>query len=156
MLVKGYHTMILTRSTEYAIGLLLHLHDKDGSNYYSLNKIADETDLPFHYLSKISRKLTENGILSSSRGPNGGVALAVPPEKITLFDIVSIIEGNEIFTECLIRFSNCSSANPCQIHAKWYPVHSQIVEFFEETTIDQIMGHHEVQEKGAIYENSKK
>ncbi|MFQ6607644.1 MAG: RrF2 family transcriptional regulator [Fidelibacterota bacterium] len=144
--------MILTRSTEYAIELLLSLYSKDRNKFYRLNRIADETGLPFHYLSKISHKLTEEGILKSSRGPLGGVALAIAPESISLYDIVSIIESDKIFTECLIRLKKCCTADPCQVHAKWNPIQNQMIKFFKGTTIEHIMNNDKAQNKRVINE----
>ena len=45
------------------------------------------------YLSKVLSTLTKAGILRSQRGSFGGVLLAEPPERITLFQVIQAIEG---------------------------------------------------------------
>lgn len=50
-------------------------------------------DLPQEYLKKRLQALVRAGILTSARGVRGGFGLARPPERITLLDVVTAVEG---------------------------------------------------------------
>ena len=128
--------MILSRSSEYAIELILYLKSHNSKNYAPLNVIADKTGLSFHYLSKIARILTQKRIIKSYRGPNGGVALAKPIENITLFDIVDAIEGDAFLNQCILRLSHCGEDNPCPIHESWIPIRENMRTLFMSTTLE--------------------
>lgn len=129
--------MILTRSSEYAIELVLYLLSNKSRDYYPLNVVADDTGLSFHYLSKIARSLIRNGILTSCRGPKGGVALARQADQITLNDVVSTIEGVDVFGKCIIRPERCNEDEPCPVHSQWLPIRERLQHLFLETTMDQ-------------------
>ncbi|WP_250562431.1 RrF2 family transcriptional regulator [Sphaerisporangium fuscum] len=59
----------------------------------SIRKLATWFDLPQEYLKKRLQALTRAGILNSTPGVRGGFSLARPPERITLMDVVTALEG---------------------------------------------------------------
>ena len=50
--------------------------------------------VPANYLVQILSELRNGGLITSRRGKQGGYALARPPQDITLYDIVKLIEGD--------------------------------------------------------------
>lgn len=138
--------MILSRSSEYGIELVIYLLTHDVPEYASLRTISKETNLSFHYLSKISRMLTRRDILISYRGPRGGVALGRTPDEITLFDIVHAIEGDDLFEKCVLRPGPCRGEDPCSVHEQWLPIRDQIRRLFMETSLEFLQDHRVVPE----------
>lgn len=63
-------------------------------------KLATWFDLPPAYLNKMLQALVRVGILSSTPGARGGFRLARPPERITLMDVVTAIEGPDDVFRC--------------------------------------------------------
>lgn len=62
--------------------------------------LAAAFDVPPHYLNKFLQALVRADILASSAGVKGGFRLAKRPEKITLLDVVTAIEGPEASFRC--------------------------------------------------------
>lgn len=58
-----------------------------------ISRLAAWFDLPQEYLKKRLQALTRAGILASTPGARGGFTLARPPDRITLMDIVTALEG---------------------------------------------------------------
>ena len=58
-----------------------------------IRQIASEQDIPDRYLEQLLATLRRAGIVKSQRGAKGGYLLARDPWKITLWDIISSIEG---------------------------------------------------------------
>ncbi|MGB1361509.1 MAG: RrF2 family transcriptional regulator [Alphaproteobacteria bacterium] len=56
--------------------------------------IANRHNIPVRYLEKALQGLVKNNILKGRRGPSGGYSLAKEKRKITLADIVKVV--NEI------------------------------------------------------------
>jgi Rrf2 family cysteine metabolism transcriptional repressor len=50
--------------------------------------------VPPKYLAQIMSELREGGLITSRRGKAGGYALARPAEDISLFDIVTLMDGD--------------------------------------------------------------
>ncbi|MET7465284.1 Rrf2 family transcriptional regulator [Nonomuraea sp. NPDC005501] len=70
----------------------------------SIRRLAAWFDLPQEYLKKRLQALTRAGILASTPGARGGFSLARPPERITLMDVVTALQGpSELFRCAEIR-----------------------------------------------------
>ncbi len=97
--------------------------------------MAQELGISFHFLTKILQLLTQKGILLSYRGPNGGVALNVSPDKLVLLDIVYLFEGEDFFDTCLLGLPGCGEKKPCPVHAFWKDTKAALKLEFETTTL---------------------
>ncbi len=82
----------LSLTTGYAIEALACLARSNGSSM-RVGEIADLTEMPSPYLSKIFQRLGDAGIVESKRGYRGGVRLSRPPEEISLLEIDSAVES---------------------------------------------------------------
>lgn len=107
--------------------------EQDG--FVSIRDISDRLDLSFHFLTKILQKLTHAGLLHSFRGPNGGVALAKPAERISLEEIVVAIDGPELFTECLLGLPSCGDQKACPMHEEWKIERERLQKMMSERTL---------------------
>jgi len=82
-------------TTGYAIEALACLA-RHGSDSMLVREIAEITEMPFPYLSKIFQRLGDAGIIESKRGYKGGVRLSRPPSKISLLQIDAAVEGQKV------------------------------------------------------------
>ena len=57
--------------------------------------------------------------MKSHRGPKGGVALARSADSIYLIEIIEVMDGTDIFKECLLGLESCNDINPCPLHEQW-------------------------------------
>ena len=73
--------MIYSRSAEYAIRAFVHLAQVPEGKYAMVKNIAEQEDIPAHFLAKILQQLARKGLLRSSKGPTGGFALRVEPAR---------------------------------------------------------------------------
>lgn len=111
--------MILSKSCIYGVQSAIYVAAHDADGYVSINQIATELQISFHFLTKVLQQLTQEGIMVSYRGPRGGIALAKPSDQISLYDLISAIDGTAIFTECLLGLPGCGVAEPCPAHDHW-------------------------------------
>jgi Rrf2 family protein len=77
--------------------------------------------------------------MSSLRGPHGGVALARPANQITLMDIVTAIDGSDLFTQCVLGLPGCGAEKPCPLHRAWAIERARLAKLFEGTTLDSMV-----------------
>lgn len=103
-----------------------------------LNTIANEQDIPKHFLSKILQLLVKNKLLISMKGPNGGFRLSRPADSITLIEIVEAIDGLDIFNQCGIGFRECDESDPCPIHTDYKRIRDRVRYLFEHKTLDAL------------------
>ncbi|HEY9762469.1 MAG TPA: Rrf2 family transcriptional regulator [Trichocoleus sp.] len=88
--------MELSCKSEYALLALLELSAQYASGEpMQIRQIASQQNIPDRYLEQLLATLRRSGFVRSQRGARGGYLLARDPWKITLYDIVSCIEGFE-------------------------------------------------------------
>jgi Rrf2 family protein len=68
-----------------------------------VREVADLTEMPAPYLSKIFQRLGDAGIVESKRGYKGGVKLSLPPSGISLLQIDAAVENARSGGQCRIE-----------------------------------------------------
>ena len=81
-----------TRST-YGMRALVELALTQGRGPVSAVLIAKRQELSVAYLEQLLHRLKKQGLVSSVRGPRGGYVLAKDPARITMADVVGILDG---------------------------------------------------------------
>lgn len=127
--------MLLSKSCVYGLRASLYLAAGQDGTYTSIREISDKLDISFHFLTKNLQQLTDAGLLESQKGPKGGVRLTKPGSEITLFEVVTAIDGHKLFTECALGLPGCGVAKPCPLHEKWADTRDGIREMLETTDL---------------------
>ena len=108
---------MLANSSKYAIKALHYIASNASEEHKLLVKdIAEATDLPRPFLSKILQQLSAKNMISSTKGRNGGFYLTQEQLHESILDIIVEIEGKDSLKMCAINFDNCDAINPCPIH----------------------------------------
>lgn len=139
---------MLSNSCRYGIRAIIYLASQpSGKSTIGIKQISRDLDLPTPFLAKILQQLAKQKILKSVKGPHGGFYLLKDPGKITLLDIVRTIDGDEIFTSCIIHNSTCKHIDKqkdvCDLHDDYSAIRSNLINLFSSRNIYDI-----VQKKG--------
>ena len=131
---------MLSNSCRYGIRAVIYLAKRPLSGEKTgIRKISNDLDLPTPFLAKILQQLTKHKILSSSKGPHGGFSLEKDPRKITLLDIVNIIDGKDVFTNCIIHNGSCECVERdkkhCPLHKDYEKTRAALIKLFSNKTI---------------------
>ncbi|BDF58787.1 hypothetical protein CE91St36_16040 [Christensenellaceae bacterium] len=104
--------MQFNTSTDYAIRMILYLAKE--SKIVSSSKLSAAIGVSSRYLLQISAKLRDADLIEVTYGGNGGFRLFLSAAKITLYDIVIVMEGMIIhkpFTEDTVSQENFQALN---------------------------------------------
>lgn len=72
--------------------------------------------MPYRFLAQIAKILTTGGLLESREGMSGGYRLARSAKKITVQDVVTVVEGGVNLATCLSkRDSTCIRSETCPL-----------------------------------------
>src|SRR3954468_10098988 len=85
--------MRVSAKADYAIRAVAELGAAEGAGQLRADKIAEAQDIPIKFLETILLELKHAGIVKSQRGPEGGYALARPPQDISLADVIRAVDG---------------------------------------------------------------
>lgn len=132
--------MKLSTRTRYGIRLLFELSlDYGNNNYLFLKDISERQQISEKYLSTIIISLKNSGIVISSRGAKGGYMLAKSPEKITVKEVIDILEGTPLIIECVEKKSFCKKESICPSNKLWCDLEDTINVFLKNKTIRDIV-----------------
>jgi Rrf2 family iron-sulfur cluster assembly transcriptional regulator len=134
---------MLSNTCKYALRALIYLGKySEEDKRIGIKRISEDLGLSSPFLGKILQNLVKQKLLVSTKGPNGGFALAKDADKITLYDIVIKVDGEEFFTNCLISLEPCKTHDPtkplCPVHAQYEKLRGDIGGFYKETTLEII------------------
>lgn len=136
---------MLSNTCKYAVRALIYLgkYSEDGTKI-GIKKISADLLIPTPFLGKILQNLVKQKILVSTKGPNGGFGLARKTSEISLYDIVKVVDGEDFFKNCLIGLQPCSThennEKPCPVHSRFSPIRAQLLLFYQETSLAEILG----------------
>lgn len=130
--------MLLSKSCEYGLRASLYLSSLEQDGYVSIGTISEELDISFPFLTKIFQKLNDADLLTSQRGPRGGVALTKSPAEVSLYEIVVAIDGDDLFEECVLGLPGCGDKKPCPLHDHWEDERDRIEQMLRQTTLDDM------------------
>ena len=91
--------MKINNETDYAFRIMRTLAKCDSIT--DAKTVSDLTGLPQRFTLKILGKLVSGGLVISKKGASGGYALSRPADKITLLNILEVIEGPIVISKCL-------------------------------------------------------
>lgn len=133
---------MLSNTSKYAVRAVIFLavHAKDNKKI-GIKKIAESLDIPSPFLGKILQILVRRKILSSTKGPHGGFGVGKDPFKITLYDIIYEMDGDDLFNSCILGAGNCNDKHEdgyCAIHNEFESAKSQLVELYQTKTIGEL------------------
>ncbi len=131
---------MFSTSCHYGLQAMLYIamHSSKDKNV-ELKIIAEEQDIPRHFLSKILQQLVKSNLLHSMKGPTGGFKLAKSSEDTTLIEIVAAIDGLGVFNKCGIGFKQCNDKSPCPIHDEYKKVRKEVENLFRSKNLQTLI-----------------
>ena len=79
----------------FAIEAVVDIAYHGGSNPVRSSEISERQGIPKRYLEPVLQQLVHDGILNGQRGPKGGYNLARERRRITLGEIVRVVQSLE-------------------------------------------------------------
>ena len=132
--------MLYSKSFGYAVrGILYVAMNSKEKRRVQVEEISRKLVVPKYFLSKIMKKIVKNGILHSTKGPYGGFSLNDRTLSTSLFDVITITEGDTQFGTCVLRLGQCNSENPCPLHHKMEAYKKEVTQVFTKTTIGDLL-----------------
>ncbi len=140
---------MLSNTCKYAIRALIYLANYSTKDKkVGIKKISEDLAIPSPFLGKILQNMAREKLLISTKGPNGGFALGLAPEDISLYDIVVHVDGDRYFNNCVIRLEPCScfadEISTCAVHRRYGNLRSDVMSFYKETSLADIVEDFEI------------
>lgn len=129
--------MELSSKSEYALLALLELgRNSANGEPIQIRQIAAHQNIPDRYLEQLLATLRRSGLVRSQRGAKGGYLLARSPWQITLYEVVSCIEGFDSGKEVTASPQTSESA---VIAETWQTVRQAAEDVLQKQTLQDLI-----------------
>lgn len=128
--------MRLSTKGEYASRAMLELTLHYGESPLHIRDISKAQDIPARFLEQILLQIKRAGYLRSRKGPNGGYILSKPPEKISVAEIIRVMDGPLAPIDCVSVTAHevCPREKSCGLRQLWKKTRDAIAEILENTS----------------------
>ena len=130
--------MKLSTRGRYGTKVLLDLAMYQGAGPVSLKDISQRQHIPLHYLEHLIAPLITGGIIRSSRGAKGGIALVKTPAEVRLSEVIPLLEGSIAPAECVANPELCGNAASCVTRDVWREMESAMTGVLEGITLQNL------------------
>lgn len=129
---------MFSKACEYAIRAMMYVAQKSKEGMrVSFKEIAKGIDSPEPFIAKILQELSRKELLLSVKGPNGGFYMDAKHMKTTLADIVTTIDGDQLFKGCGLGLKACNEKKPCPIHDEFKIIRTKLKSMLETTSVGE-------------------
>ena len=128
----------LSKLTDYGTVLLAHLA-ANRDTVCSAADVATATGIAVPTVSKLLKSLGRSGLVTSTRGTNGGYRLARHPRDISAADIIDALEGPVSITECSASDSQCEHEGICSVGGAWQRVNIAIRRALDDVSLHDLL-----------------
>ena len=137
--MRGYNSsMQLTRAADYGVRVMIHLLAEGAPPRASLGALAQATETPESFLSKVLQALTKGGLLVSQRGQTGGFELSSRGRLSSMRDVIEAVDGPIHLNVCLTAGKTCSRAAWCPAHPVWVEAQKALLDVLQTARIDDM------------------
>jgi len=125
----------ISAKVDYACRVLAELARLHGkAELAQIEHLARVEQVPQNFLAQILSELRNGGLITSRRGIQGGYALARPPDQISLYDIIIVIDG-----EVLGLSGNHEGRSGRRMRQVWGELRDAFAEQTKKYTLDKLL-----------------
>jgi len=135
---KVNSSMQLTRAADYAVRVMVHMATLPDRERAMLPDLAEATDAPESFLSKVLQALTRSKMVSSRRGKSGGFLLLPRGRQTSMRDVIEAIDGPVRLNRCLTAGRSCTRKTWCQAHPVWLQAQEAMMQVLGEAQIAEL------------------
>ncbi len=134
--------MKLSTRARYGLRALIDLGMYSENEAVSIQSIADRQNISDSYLEQLMAKLKKAGLVTSSRGVQGGYRLSRPAQEISVGEVLRVLEGGLDAVVCpgtTDKTDGCQESDFCVTKLVWKRINDGINEAVDSLMLDQLI-----------------
>ena len=134
---------MLSKKSKYGLKAVLALAEESGRGPILISELADRQRLPRKFLEAILLELKRHGILESKKGKGGGYFLRQDPSKITIGQVIRVLEGPLALIPCVsqtayMKCEECLDEETCGIRLAMKEVRDATAQILDNTSLQAL------------------
>lgn len=130
--------MRLTRFSDIGLRVLMYLARAEQERLVTVSEISGQFKLPHNHVVKVVGALAKQGWIEALRGRNGGVRLAIEPNRLRIGAVLRMLEGNREALDC--EGLECFLAEECHLREALRQGLNAFYSAMDVYTLDQLVG----------------
>jgi Rrf2 family protein len=135
---KCNSSMQLTRAADYGVRVMVYLATIAHTERALLPELAEATDAPESFLSKVLQALTRAGLISSRRGRFGGFAILPLGRAASMYQVIEAVDGPICLNVCLSAERGCDRSSWCPAHPVWARAQQAMVSVLKQVSVAEL------------------
>ena len=135
--------MKLSTRGRYGIHAMYDLAERHGEGPVSIKSIAERQGIPEAYLEQLVAVLKKEGLVTSTRGAQGGYMLSREPEDITVGQILRALEGGLNLVDCLSGEDACGKSCACPSRIVYMKIRDGLNQVADSITLKDMINDYE-------------
>ncbi|MBN2188802.1 MAG: RrF2 family transcriptional regulator [Chitinispirillaceae bacterium] len=131
--------MKLSTKCRYGLRAALEIARQYGRAPVKRKEIARKEGVSSSYLENILLVLRNRKIVKTARGVNGGYVLCRPPSAVSVFEIVSALEGPLSIVDCIDEPAGCRKSGRCLTRPVWRELAETIRESLRKISLQELL-----------------
>ncbi|WP_239749839.1 Rrf2 family transcriptional regulator [Mammaliicoccus sp. O-M53] len=126
--------MKISKGTDYGLHALAYLIAKKEQQPINVKRLSEVLNISITYLSKILTQLVKAGVIKSASGAKGGYYLVNNWEQISVYDIITAIDGQQSTLE-----DSFNHGPECKIQAILLSAEDEMTKALKNKTLKDLM-----------------
>ena len=114
--------MRINKLTDYGIVVMTRIAAMENDKSHTAKEISTLSKIPLPTVTRLLKTLSNEGLLNSQRGSQGGYSLAQSPATISVASIIEAFEGPIALTDCTKEDDSCSYESNCSAEEPWQKI----------------------------------
>lgn len=129
----------INRKVEYALMALRHMSQKIPGELTTAKEVSEGFQTPFDATARVMQAMSGRGLLRAEHGASGGYQILRDLSKVTLYDLVEIIEGPTALVKCLHKEEPCDIQGTCNIVSPITNLNRRLNDFYKSVTLKELL-----------------
>ncbi len=128
---------MFSAKAHYGLKAIIYLAKNTGKGPIQAKEIAVTQSVPVRYLELLLSQLKKARLINSNRGKLGGYYLSKPGSAISIFDVVSSLEGKISFVSSHEVKEN--DAIETTVTGFWKKAEDDLIGYLQQTNIEELL-----------------
>ncbi|WP_372880266.1 SUF system Fe-S cluster assembly regulator [Psychromonas sp.] len=128
----------VNKLTDYGSVILAFMASRP-DQVMSAASLSRDLLLPLATVRKLLKMLVNSGLLCSSLGKQGGYQLARSADKISLAEIINVLEGGIELTDCAMKEGLCRIEGSCEIRQNWQGLNQIVQRSLSQVSLQEML-----------------
>ncbi len=129
----------LNRKIEYSLMALKHMSQKMPGELTTAKEVSDSYQAPFDATARVMQAMAQTGLLRSEQGASGGYQITKDLSKVSLEDLINVIEGPTQIAKCIHKETECEMQSNCNIISPIANLNNKLNEFYRNVTLRELL-----------------